>query len=68
MAYPLRQVWAKEAEAERGNLRVQLSASTLARLLSRKQIAALELQCLDPDSRDQLRRLCLNTCLSDGNS
>lgn len=44
--------------------RVEIDCRTLARLLSQRQMKVCELRCLDPESKELLRRLCLDTCMA----
>ena len=43
--------------------RVEIDGRTLARLLQRGQMKACELRCLDDQSKQLVRKLCLDTCL-----
>ena len=43
--------------------KVEIDAITLARLLAKGQMHACELKCLDDESKQLVRRLCLDTCL-----
>lgn len=43
--------------------KVEIDALTLARLLAKGQMHACELKCLDDQSKQLVRRLCLDTCL-----
>jgi hypothetical protein len=42
--------------------RVEIDCETLARLLGRHEMKACELRCLDPASKEVLRRLMLANC------
>ena len=44
--------------------RVEIDCETLARLLTQRQMQVCELRCLDPESKELLRRLCLDTCMA----
>jgi hypothetical protein len=43
--------------------KVEIDAITLTRLLAKGQMHACELKCLDDQSKQLVRRLCLDTCL-----
>jgi len=43
--------------------RVEIDSNTLARLLQQGQMKVCELRCLDDQSKQLVRRLCLDTCL-----
>lgn len=43
--------------------KVEIDAITLARLLAQGQMHACELKCLDDQSKQLVRKLCLDTCL-----
>jgi hypothetical protein len=43
--------------------KVEIDAATLARLLAKGEMHACELKCLDDQSKQLVRRLCLDTCL-----
>ena len=45
------------------SLRVEVSESTLTRLLAEGHLGASELRCLDHASGRRLRRLCLKSCV-----
>jgi len=44
-------------------VRVEIDSNTLARLLRQGQMKACELRCLDGQSKQLVRKLCLDTCL-----
>jgi len=46
--------------------RFEIDGDTLARLLASRQMHACELRCLDDQSKQLLRKLCLETCLKAG--
>jgi hypothetical protein len=43
--------------------RIEIDCDTLARLLANRQMQVCELKCLDPQSKNLIRKLCLDTCL-----
>ena len=43
------------------NVRIELDPETLVRLLRNRQVAAIEMRCLDQESREALRMLCLDS-------
>jgi len=43
--------------------KVEIDAITLARLLAKGEMHACELKCLDDQSKQLVRRLCLDICL-----
>jgi hypothetical protein len=45
------------------SVRLEMSASTLARLLAGGHVGAADLRCQDCASRQSLRRLCLRSCI-----
>ena len=44
------------------NIRVEMSADTIARLLAEGRVCAAEFRCLDCRSKQCLWRLCLESC------
>jgi len=44
------------------SIRVEIDGPTLARLLSHRQMQVCELRCLDPQSKEAVRQLCLDNC------
>jgi len=44
-------------------VRVEMKASTLKRLLEKRQVCANDFHCLDYYSKECIKRLCLQTCL-----
>jgi hypothetical protein len=51
-----------QQDPEITNLRVEVSKTTLARLLKAGQVCAADFQCLDYKSKQGLWRLCLDNC------
>ncbi|MEE9339847.1 MAG: hypothetical protein V3U87_17385 [Methylococcaceae bacterium] len=45
------------------NLRFEISAEKMNELLSQRKICATDIRCLDSDSKQCLKKLCLKTCL-----
>jgi hypothetical protein len=43
--------------------KIEIDSATLARLLATRQMHVCELKCLDGQSKQLVRRLCLDTCL-----
>ncbi|HWK54584.1 MAG TPA: hypothetical protein VNR18_09450 [Hyphomicrobiales bacterium] len=43
-------------------LRLEIDGPTLARLLSQRQMQVSELRCLDAQSKELVRQLCLDNC------
>ena len=43
--------------------RIEIDGDTLARLLAQRQMQGCELKCLDDQSKQLVRQLCLDTCL-----
>lgn len=50
------------AVALKKNIRIEMSAETITRLLAQGQVCAAEIRCLDCRSKECLWRLCLETC------
>ena len=48
-------------------LRFEISSEKMNDLLAHRQICAADIRCLDSNSKQCLKRLCLNTCLYDLN-
>ena len=48
---------------DRETIAVELPVDTVRRLLSANQLCAAELTCLDSGSKQELWRLCLETCM-----
>lgn len=44
------------------SLRIEVAPRTLAKILRSRNIAAADIRCLDADSKQQLRKLCLQAC------
>lgn len=49
--------------AQSDSLKVEINPDTLVRLLRNRQMVAGELKCLDPESRQLLRALCLESII-----
>lgn len=43
-------------------LRLEIDGPTLARLLAQRQMQVSELRCLDAQSKELVRQLCLDNC------
>jgi hypothetical protein len=44
------------------SIRLEIDGPTLARLLSHRQMQVCELRCLDSESKELVRQLCLDNC------
>mgnify|MGYP000011752421 CR=1 FL=1 len=44
------------------HIRVEIAAATLLPLLAGGQVCAADLRCLDGESKQHLRRLCIQSC------
>lgn len=45
-------------------IRLEISKERINDLLKHKQICAADIRCLDSDSKQRIRKLCLQNCLS----
>jgi hypothetical protein len=50
------------------NLRFEISAEKMNELLAQRQICETDIRCLDSNSKQCLKNLCLKTCLYNSNS
>ena len=48
-------------------VKLEMKASTLKRLLEKRQVCASDFHCLDCSTRQCMRMLCLQTCLKSAN-
>ena len=44
-------------------VKLEIKASTLKRLLERRQVCVSDFRCLDFSSKESVKALCLQTCL-----
>ena len=44
-------------------VKLEMTASTLKRLLETRQVCAADFRCLDCSSKECIKKLCLQTCL-----
>ncbi len=55
-------------KSSNNNLRFEISAEKMNELLTQRQICVTDIRCLDSNSKQCLKNLCLKTCLYNLNS